>query len=104
MRAEFDDDLARARRLEQPFRSAHHVVERGIIRHAGENDVGLRSDVRCAARRNPAGLLEFGKRAASIADDRKPALDQIDTDWQPDLSDSDETDLLHVQAPFREAY
>ena len=99
MRVERDHDLALAGRSEQALRTAQHIFERDIVRQTGEDDVGLRTDVCGATRRDSAKLLERRERAAPIADDGKSALDEILADRKTDLPDADKTDLLHVQAP-----
>src|SRR5262249_38659126 len=90
---------ARTGGVEKAVGPAHDLLERGIVRQTGEDDVGMPADVGRRARRHAANLLELCERAATIADHRVAALDQVLADRQADLADADEADFLHALVP-----
>src|SRR5262245_34105411 len=95
MRAELDDDLSGTRRLDEPVRPLHHLVERLRRRQAGEHDLRLCADFGRRAGSDTADLLELGERAAAIAQHPVAALDQVFADRHPDLTDADEAHRFH---------
>ena len=98
MRTELDHDLAGPRRMNEPLRTLHHLIERLGRGQARKHDVGLRADLGRRVRRHAADLLEFGKRTAPIADDAPAALDQVLRDRHADLADSNKADGLHERS------
>ena len=85
MRAEFDHDLPRPRRLDEPMRAMHHIVQRCGRRQARKHDIRLGADIRRRPCRHPADLFEFGQRVAAIADDAVSALDEFSAIGMPIL-------------------
>src|SRR5262249_19862878 len=86
--------------FDEPTRTVHHLLERLRGRQTREHDVRLRADLGRRAGGSAADLLEFGERAAAIAQDSIAALDQVFSDRLPDLAHADETDGFHMLAPY----
>ena len=95
MRAELGHDLAAPRRVDQPVRSADHLVEGIAAGEAGKDDVGLLADLCWRARRRAADLLEFRQGAAPVAEHAIPAGEQQPRDLRSDPSDPDQAYGLH---------
>src|SRR5262249_57635271 len=94
-----EEEWAGRGRLGGPVRTLPPLVERLRRRQAREYDPRLCADLGRRAGDDTADLLEFGERAAAIAQHPVAALDQVFADRQPDLADADEAHRFHGSHP-----
>src|SRR5580704_15949442 len=94
-----DDNLTWVSSAYQTVRASQDLLERLVAWQAGENDVGLRANLLWGTGRRSAAIFEFRDGSAAIPEDAISRFDEMSTDRQPDLANTDEAYRVHLRHP-----
>jgi hypothetical protein len=99
VRPQLDDNLTWVSSAYQTVPASHDLLERLVAWQRGENDVGLRANLLWGTGRRSAAIFEFRDGSAAIAEDAISRFDEMSTDRQPDLANTDEAYSVHLGHP-----